>query len=231
MKRFYEKVDVAELDDGWQVTLDGRGLKTAKGSPQIAPSRALAQQLAIEWSEQGEEIDPARFILRDQADFAIDMVAPDPTETIDTLLGFAETDTLCYRADPDEALYARQLEVWEPLLQSFEQRVGVQFVRVSGIIHKPQMPETLQALRSRLEHEDSFALAGLQAATSLSASLVIGLIAIEDQADVQALWQAASLEEEWQADLWGRDEEAEQRMAKREADFMNAVRFVSLARD
>ena len=229
MKRFYKEVEVAELDGGWQVTLDGRGLKTAKGSPQIAPSCALAEQLANEWSEQGEEIDPARFILRDQADFAIDMVAPDPTETINTLLGFAETDTLCYRADPDEALYARQLEVWEPLLQSFEQRVGVQFVRVSGIIHKPQTPETLQALRSRLEVKDAFALAGLQAATSLTASLVIGMIAIEDQADVQALWQAASLEEEWQADLWGRDEEAEQRMAKREADFMNAVRFVSLA--
>ena len=230
MKRFYEQVEVAELDDGWQVTLDGRGLKTAKGSPQIVPARALAEKLATEWSDQSEEIDPARFILRDQTDFAIDMVVPDPTETIDTLLGFAETDTLCYRADPDEALYSRQLEVWEPLLQSFERRADVQFVRVSGIIHRPQTPKTLQALRTRLEDKDAFALAGLQAATSLTASLVIGLLAIEDQAHVPALWQAASLEEKWQADLWGRDEEAEQRMVKREADFMNAVKFVSLAR-
>lgn len=230
MKRFYKTVDIAQTDSGWQVMLDGRGLKTAKGSPQIAPSRALAQQLAAEWSEQGEEIDPTRFILRDQADFAIDMVAPDPTETIDTLLGFAETDTLCYRADPDEALHARQLEVWEPLLQSFEQRVGVQFVRVSGIMHKPQAPKTLQTLKTLIEGQDAFALAGLQAATSLTASLVIGLIAIEDQADVQALWHAAWLEEEWQADLWGRDEESEQRKAKREIDFLNAVRFVNLAR-
>lgn len=230
MKRFYKAVDVAELDGGWQVMLDGRGLKTAKGAAQISPSRALAEQLAAEWSEQGEEIDPARFILRDQTDFAIDMIAPDSTATIDTLLGFAETDTLCYRADPDEALYARQHQVWEPLLTSFERRLDVQFTRVSGIIHKPQPPGTLAKLEAQLEGQSAFTLAGLQAATSLAASLVIGLLATDDNADIEALWQAASLEEEWQAELWGRDEEAEKRKAKRKIDFINAVQFVKLAR-
>ncbi|MEQ8772976.1 MAG: molecular chaperone, partial [Erythrobacter sp.] len=80
--------------------------------------------------------------------------------------------------------------------------------------------------------EDPFRLAALEAMTSLSASLVIGLSALgEDSGDedaARALWRAASLEEEWQADLWGRDREAEERRARREADFLTAWRFSRL---
>jgi chaperone required for assembly of F1-ATPase len=32
----------------------------------------------------------------------------------------------------------------------------------------------------------------------------VGLAAIEDGADLDALWDAASLEEDWQAELWAR---------------------------
>lgn len=230
MKRFYRNVEVAAGDGGWQVQLDGRGLKTIGGKPQLVPSPALAEALAQEWAEQGEEIDPACFILRDQADYAIDIVAPDRDATIATLLGFGETDTLCYRADPDEPLYPRQLEEWEPLLERLEARHAMRFIRISGIIHRPQPPETLAQLRAHLEEFDPFTLAGLHGMASLAASLCIALLALEEDAEPASLWRAASLEEEWQADLWGREEEAEARRAKRQRDFLSAVNFVRLAR-
>ena len=37
-----------------QVTLDGRGLKTVKGTAQVVPTKALAEALASEWRDQGE---------------------------------------------------------------------------------------------------------------------------------------------------------------------------------
>ncbi|MCE2843368.1 MAG: molecular chaperone, partial [Novosphingobium sp.] len=70
----------------------------------------------------------------------------------------------------------------------------------------------------------------LNTLASLAASLVIGLAALEPDADAGALWIAAELEEEWQAELWGRDAEAEERRARRAAAFANAVRFAALAR-
>lgn len=230
MKRFYQNVGVAEVEGGWQVELDGRGIKTARKAAQVVPSQALAKALAREWAEQGDEIDPARFFMRDQADYAIDMVAPDPSATIETLIGFAESDTLCYRADPDEPLYARQQEVWEPLLAMIEASEGVRFTRVSGIMHKPQPPATMAHLRSRLTALDAFALAPLQLMASLSASLAIALLALEDRAGHEDLWQAANLEEEWQAQLWGRDPQAEARRAKRRDEFLKACEFARLAR-
>jgi chaperone required for assembly of F1-ATPase len=87
-------------------------------------------------------------------------------------------------------------------------------------------------LQNRLLALDPFALAGVEVMTKLAASLVTALAAFDARGEEEplALWQAVCLEEEWQADLWGRDWEAEERRAKREADFLRACAFVRLAR-
>ncbi len=229
MKRFYSQVDVAGAGDSWIVNLDGRPLKTQGGRPQAVPSGRLADMLAAEWRDQGEEIDPAGFRLRDMADYAIDVVRKDREGVIDKLLGYGETDTLCYRADPEDALYRRQQEVWEPLLAETERREAVRFHRISGIVHRAQPAETLAALRQRLETFDHFRLAALEQMVALSASLCIGLAALEPGSDADVLWDAANLEEDWQAQLWGQDEEAEERRDRRRQDFAAAMDFARLS--
>ncbi|NBC36776.1 molecular chaperone [Novosphingobium sp. FSY-8] len=230
MKRFYKDVTAVPVDGGFSVALDGRKIKTVGGRPQVVPSQALASAMAQEWADQPAEIDPTRFILRDMADYAIDVVANERAETVAGLLPYAETDTLCYRADPDEALYHRQREVWEPVLTAAEARREVRFERVSGIMHRPQPAATLDHLRAELERADDFTLAALRNLASLAASLVIALEALVPGMDAEKLWDAASLEEEWQAHLWGRDEEAEERRAKRRTAFLTSLRFAEMAR-
>lgn len=230
MKRFYKEAAVGKTGGGWRVLLDGRPIRTAGGRPQVVPAKPLAEVLAGEWSAQGEEIDPSSFPLRDLADFAIDAVAADRAEVIRSLLSYAETDTLCYRADPEDALYRRQLEVWEPLLTAAEARWALRFTRVSGIVHKPQPPETMARLAQVLESENDFSLAALRMLTSLAASLTVGLSAIQPGADADSLWSAANLEEDWQVELWGEDWEAAERRRTRYEAFRLAMRFAALAR-
>lgn len=232
IRRFYKDVTLGEASGGFQVLLDGRGVKTVGGAPQVVAARALAEALAAEWRQQGEQIDPRSLPLRDMADYAIDIVARDPAAIAAGLIAYAETDTLCYRADPDEPLHARQQAVWEPLLAAFEAANGIALVRVSGVLHRPQPPAALAALEARLLALDPFALAGVEAMTKLAASLVTALAALDaaHEEEPLALWQAVCLEEEWQAELWGRDEEAEERRARREADFLRACAFARLAR-
>jgi len=230
MKRFYKDVAVEEIEGGFRVTLDSRAVKTQGGRPQVVPTRAIAELLAGEWAAQGEEIDPAGFTFRDFADFAIDHIRQDRAETVSALLAYAETDTLCYRADPDEPLYSRQLELWEPLLTAAETRHGVRFERASGILHRPQPLETLATLRQVLENEDVFTLAPLRSLASLAASLTVALAALEPAADTTALFAAANAEEDWQAEQWGWEWTAEERRAGRLADFEKAARFARAAR-
>lgn len=229
MKRFYTQAAAQPAKDGWQVGLDGRGIRTAMGAPQVVPNEALARALATEWAAQGDEIDPASFRLRDMADYAIDIVRPDRAAAIANLLRFAETDTLCYRADPEEPLFRRQQEVWEPLLKAAEERHKVRFERVSGIMHRPQPPTTLEALRAHLERQDDFTLAALNTLASLATSLTVALAALEDGAEANALWAAANLEEDWQVELWGEDPLAKERRDRRAAEFAGAHAFARLA--
>jgi chaperone required for assembly of F1-ATPase len=230
MKRFWKDVAVEEADGGWRITLDGRPIRTQGGQPQAVPSRPLAEAMAGEWRAQGEEVDPQAFPLRDLADFAIDHVANDRVGTIDKLLAYAETDTLCYRADPDEPLYRRQRELWEPLLSAVEQRHGVKLERVSGVIHRPQPPETIERLRAVLERQDDFTLSALSTLAPLAASLTIALTALQAGADSAALFAAANCEQDWQAELWGWDALAEQARARRLASFEMAAEFAQLSR-
>lgn len=231
MKRFYREVAVGEVNGGYVVTLDGRAIKTqGRGVPQAVPTRALAQMLADEWARQGDTIIPSDFPHRALADYAIDQIAPEPEAAIARIMRFAETDTLCYRADPDEPLFRRQVEVWEPVLTRFEQRTGTTFTRISGIVHRAQPPECLQRLATLLAAENPTALAGIEAMASLAASLVVALEATNPDSDPDALWDAATLEEEWQAELWGREYTAEERRARRKAEFLRAREFTLAAR-
>jgi chaperone required for assembly of F1-ATPase len=230
MKRFWKDVTVEPADGGHRVALDGRAIRTQGGQPQAVPRRALAEALAEEWRAQGETIDPRGFPLRDLADLAIDHIAPDRDAAIVKLLGYAETDTLCYRADPDEPLYRRQLALWEPLVTEAEARHGIRLERVSGVVHRAQPPETLARLREALEGKADFTLAALSALAPLAASLTIALAALEPDADVPALFAAANCEQDWQAEQWGWEWKAEEDRARRLAAFEAAARFATLAR-
>ena len=230
MKRFWKNVSVAEADSGFSVMLDTRPIRTQGGAPQVVPTRALAEALAGEWRGQGEEVDPRGFPLRDIADYAIDHVRAEHAAVIGKLLAYAETDTLCYRADPDEPLYRRQRAMWNPLLAAFEKRHGVRLERVHGVVHRPQPVETLARLRAELETCDDFTLAALQTLAPLAASLTIAMTALEPGHDVRSLFEAANCEQDWQAELWGWDAEAERNRAQRLAAFEAAARFAQLAR-
>ncbi|WP_228243518.1 ATP12 family protein [Porphyrobacter sp. GA68] len=231
MKRFYRSVTVERVEGGYAVALDGRQIRTqGEGLPQTLPTRTLADLLAQEWSRQGEAIDLSGFPARALADYAIDRVTPDRGAAADRLMRFIDTDTLCFRADPEEPLHRRQMDVWEPILTRFEQRTGSRLVRVSGVMHRPQPAATLAALKTQLLEWNAFALAGLETLASLAASLTVALEVAEPGADAAALWAAAALEEEWQAELWGREAEAESRRARRRIEFMAARDFVLAAR-
>jgi len=225
MKRFYAEVGVG-ADNG--LLLDGKPVKTPGRSPLIVPTTALAEAIADEWRAQGDRIDPRSMPLTGLANAAIDRVASDPAGFAEGLAVFAESDLLCYRASDPESLITRQSAAWEPLLEWAEHRWDIHFIRVTGIVHQPQPPATLTRLRAAVAALDPFRLAALSPLVTIPGSLVIGLAVIEQAFDVETLWEAATIDECWQAEQWGEDEEAIARTALRRAEFASAAGMVSL---
>jgi len=230
MKRFWKDVSVIEADGGWRVALDGKPIRTQGGAAQVVPTEELAEALAKEWRGQGEEVDAKAFGMRDLADYAIDHLTMDRDTAIADILRYVETDTLCYRADPDEPLHRRQLELWEPPLEQIEEWFELRFERTSGVVHRPQRADTISKLRQYLEGQSPFTLAALKTISSLAASATIALLALDYRTEPHQLWDIANCEEDWQAEQWGWDPTAKMRRATRFGDFLHAIWFARFAR-
>ncbi len=230
MKRFWTSAEAVEHAEGWRVALDGRPLRTPAGQPLTVPTGSLAAAIASEWAGVTGTVDPARLRLTGIANAAIDQVAPDPAGFAATLAPYADTDLLCYRAEAPAELAAAQAAEWDPPLDAFADRHGVDFVRVAGVMHAAQPTLTRDVLVRRLTAHDPFALAALNIAITTTGSLVLALLVADHRWDADAAWSAATLDERWQRERWGTDQDALDRSAAVKRQFDAAVRLMALAR-
>ncbi len=225
MKRFYQQAEVvADLS----IALDGRPVRTPGRALLQLPSPRLAESIADEWNRQGETIDPRSMKLTGLANAAIDRIAPDCGAFARGLAVYGESDLLCYRAGEPMALKERQQSLWDPILAWAGRRFETVFETTCGIIHRPQPPSTLERLRQAVAARSAWELAGLSPLVTVSGSLIIALALAEQAIDLETAWSAATLDEAWQAEKWGRDEEAALMLEARRSDFEAGALFLTL---
>jgi chaperone required for assembly of F1-ATPase len=228
VKRFWTEVAVVEQEGGWGIALDGRPVRTPARAPLVMPGKSLADAIAQEWREAGEEVDPRAMPLTGLANAAIDRVAPDRRAFAAGLARYAEADLACYRAQGPGALVERQSARWDELLGWAQRRFDVDFVTTDGLIHVAQPSATVERLTQAVAALDAFHLAGLSPLVTLGGSLVAALAVLEGAIAPEAAWDSVTLDEHWQRDQWGSDAEAEAALENKRRDFLAAARFLSL---
>lgn len=229
-KRFWTDAQVTPQDGGFAVALDARPVRTPAKAPLIVPTHALARAIADEWMAQGERVDPGTMPVTRSANAAIDKVAVQHAEVAEMIADYGDSDLLCYRAAAPGELVAEQAAAWDPMLAWCDSFYAAPLIQRTGIVHSPQTPASLKILRAAVHAQDNYALTALHDLVSLSGSLVIGLAALQDDQDIEYLWKLSRLDEEWQARLWGADDEAEELAARKCAAFLHARRFFCLSR-
>ena len=225
MKRFWKDVTVAP---GNGIALDGKPVRTPGRAPLALPTPQLAEAVAAEWRAVGETIDPRAMPLTGLANAAIDRIAPDSAAFAAGLAAYGESDLLYYRAEDPPELVARQQAAWDPLLEWARGRYDVHFEPTTGVMHRAQPEATITRLGEAIAALDPFRLAGLSPVVTISGSLVAALALVEDAATPEAVWQAAHVDEDWQAEQWGEDTLAVQAREARRAEFDAGVRFLGL---
>ena len=226
-RRFWREVAVVPKADGFALRLDGRGLRTPAKAPLVVPTPALAEAVAEEWRAVGGVVDPRTMPMTRAANAALDKVAPEREAVVAELAGYGDADLTCYRAEAPEALAARQAEAWDPLLDWAARTHGARLRPVAGVMHRPQDAGALARLAAPLGGADPFALTALSDLVALSGSLVIGLAAVSGW-DPDDLWARSRIDERWQEELWGRDEEAAAAAELKGGDFLRAHRLHGL---
>lgn len=230
-KRFWKEATVAEAAaGGFQVLLDARLVKTPAKAPLVLPTRAMAEAVAAEWNAQEGEVKPATMPVTRSANAAIDKVTPQFDAVVAMLADYGGTDLLSYRAEGPADLIARQVAAWDPLLDWAEERYGARLKTTSGVIPVAQDPAALARLKAALTAHDAFEVTALHDLIGISGSLILGLAVAEGRIDVPQAWAASRIDEAFQAEQWGADEEFAAQEAGKCEGLELAYRFLTLTR-
>lgn len=226
-KRFYKEVTAGEVkagegEAGFTILLDGRPVRTPARGVLAVSARAVADALVAEWAAQGTHIDPAGMPLTRLVNSAIDGVAAEVEAVAADVAKYAGSDLLFYRAEAPERLVARQTEGWDPVLAWAEQRFGVRFRLAAGVMPVVQDPAVVPAVLAAVPR-DPFRLAALHQMTTLMGSVLLGVAVIEGRLTAEEAFALSQLDEDWNAELWGMDDEATARRAGRHIDMMTAA--------
>lgn len=206
VKRFYEGASWRQSGGNtWQVLLDGKPVRSPKGSMLELPSQILAEAVAAEWEAQTDLVRPLDMPLMTLGCTAVDLVRPELADgsCVDRLMPYLQTDTLCFE-DDNEELVAHQLSEWGPQRRWFEGHFGITLTVGRGLM-VPTHPEgTMETVADALKTRSEWELTALEVATGTAKSLVIAVSLMEQPgvgAEDALRW--ALLEEQFQIERWG----------------------------
>src|SRR5690606_30106630 len=179
-----------------------------------------------EWTGQGEFLDPATLPMVRRRNSAVEGGADNIPEFRAEIGKFAAGDLLLYRADAPQELVAEQDREWDGALVALARKFDVAFQPTIGIIHQAQPAETLRKLDLTLENQGLLSLTALVSITGITGSGLLAIGLLHGLFTPDQVWKAAHVDEDHQIRLWGEDEEASERRAKRRVEFDIAVAVV-----
>ena len=228
-KRFYKSVSFQEGDHGWHVQLDGRTPVTPAKKALAVPTEPLARALAEEWDEQEKIINLPLMTLTRMANVALDRTPHTRADLIAEVRKYADTDLVCYLADGPTELRDRQEAHFAPLRDWISREHGVELKPTETIINIHQPEESLDAVARYAANADDFTLTGLAMAVGLFSSAVLAIAVAEGELQATDAYDMSRIEELWQIEQWGEDDEAMAKVAaqRREVEKLG-VWFASL---
>lgn len=201
-KRFWKNVSVKEVDEGLQILLDTRPVRTATRQVLVLPKskRALAASIAMEWDQliSAQQALKQHYIpLTSLVSRAIDIEAADQQgnstirdSIVKTATRYLSTDTLlCWAPEksihdplerPAKSLRERQREVAEPIIGFLTTHVfpGVEIVEIlseDSIIPRSQPQMTTEVIRGWVSGLPPFELAALERGILATKSLLVAV--------------------------------------------------------
>ncbi|MGC6511273.1 MAG: ATP12 family chaperone protein [Parvibaculales bacterium] len=226
-ERFYEAVQISEQPDGFAVFLDSFALKTPAKKPVTLPTKALAELVQTEWEAVEGKIDAMKMPINRIVNTSLDRVPDNIQGLAKEFVAYANNDLTCYRAEHPDKLVALQEKIWGRWLSWCGGRFDVSFAVTNGIEPVDQSDETLQRLHNiYLQDADNvLRMGGLSHATALLGSAVLALAVEQKEMDAETAFEAAFLDERFQIDQWGQDDEATVRLQSRRGEIEEIVKY------
>jgi chaperone required for assembly of F1-ATPase len=229
-KRFYKRAETSSVPGGFGIELDGRAVRTPAGDALLLPTQALAEAVRDEWQAQADVIKPESMPMMQLSCTAWDRVVPNRDVIIGQTATYGATDLLCYFSDKPDELVRRQREGWQPLLDWAAAELSAPLETANGILHIAQPEASLVALKAEVAALDDWSLTAVAQLTQVLGSLVLALAIARGRLSAGEAFRLSVIDDNFQAERWGEDREALQRLRGLEREVDAAVVFLGLAR-
>jgi chaperone required for assembly of F1-ATPase len=230
MKRFWKTAQTVASGENFAAELDGHPVKLPSGKPLTVPFLPLADAIAQEWENAPQDFSPDDLPLTRLASTAQERVALHRDDIIGQLAAYGMNDLLCHRADTPDALVARQNDVWGHWLNWAETSHGLRLQSTTGLMPINQPPAIATKLYDILSAHSDYTIAALGVIIPALGSLVLGLALTANALGAEEASKAAFLDELWQEEQWGADDEAVKRRTSVIADVAVSARFMYLCK-
>ena len=152
-------------------------------------------------------------------------VAQNRDEIIDKLVQFSLTDMLLFWGTQKD-LIARQEQVWGPLLHWADETLNAKFIKT----HQLDVPEKNKTagyrLKIFLQSLSDKELTAFYAAALDMRSILLAAALVKGRVNADEAFNAAFLEELWQNEVWGQDDEAQPRRESIHQDLREIEQFL-----
>ena len=227
-RRFWTVAHAVPTDAGFAVHLDDRPVRTPAKAALVLPTEGMAVAIAAEWQAVAGNVTPATMPFTRMANSAIDKVTPLFDVVAEMVAEYGGSDLLCYRAEGPVDLVSRQADAWNPLLDWSADALSAPLKTVTGVMHRAQPPASLASLNRSVRALLPFQLTAVHDLVAISGSLILGLAVTRGRLTGEACWTLSRVDEDWQAEVWGHDEDSAEMAARKRADLLQADRFFAL---
>ena len=228
MKRFYKKVEILESDFIYQIKLDDRILKTPSKKTLNIPTRVLAHKIVEEWSSVENEIIPEQMPLYSLTVTAIDRVESQKPELITKMQHYIMNDLLCYRESEDTKLKGYQNKNWNQWLLWSKIEYNFDLKTTNGVMPINQDENNKNLLLKIILQMDIWRFSVFVKATTLTGSAILALAFVNRQLEAEELFSLSFLDELYQIQRWGEDEEALQKRSAIKNELFSISDFLRL---
>ena len=231
MKKFWKIVQVKKkLKNSFDILLDKRILKTPMQKDLIFSNYKIAKETALEWDIDEKEINTENMVFYGLISTAIDKISNDKVSYIENVLGFINTDLICYRADGPNELVDLQNSSWNPINSFIKKYIDVELKFFIGVMPSKQSLEIFNRLKTLINSFSDIEISALHRITNLTGSIFISICILKGDVLKNEAFELSFLDELYQAKNWGIEQESLDKRDKIAKELNRIISFVELIR-
>lgn len=208
--RFWKSAALVPHAEGFAIALDAGILKTPMGEHLILPHEGLAEAVLCEWQAIDGFVDLSKMAYTRLAFAALDHFSQSKQAVIKKLRDYMDTDLLAYPSTYPKELCDKERALWAPWRAWLADTYGIvmsERADFSTLHDHDKGAKNSEIIRELLGGLDGFNVAGLMMGVEILGSSVLALALWHGAIGPQEAYEASSVGEIFQAEIWGNDEE------------------------